>query len=171
MQQTETRICADRHALYVHFVCQDNDIWGTLTERDQLIYEEEVVEVFLAPGQAVPQKYFEFEISPNGVLFDAQIINPGSTRKEIEVIRGWDCPDIRWFAAREDHHRRWTAGVAIPWQAVSPSDRLPGVWRANFCRIERPRHAEPEFSCWSPTMTEPADFHKPAYFGTLKLSI
>ena len=43
------------------------------------------------------------------------------------------------------------------------------LWRGNFYRIERPHDAEPEFSGWSPTMTDPADFHKPAYFGILEL--
>jgi hypothetical protein len=168
-QQTRARVCYDAEALYVRFDCDDRDIWGTCTQRNDPIYDEEVVEVFLGSGEADPVRYFEFEISPNGVLFDARIYNPTSQRSELEWDESWDCPGIRWQAARDDVANRWWAAIAIPWVAVGPPGDLPSVWRANFYRIERPRDAEPEYSCWSPTMTEPADFHKPAYFGVLEL--
>jgi len=168
-QQTRARVCYDSKALHVRFDCDDHDIWGTYTQRNDPIYDEEAVEVFLAPGEADPVRYFEFEISPNGVLFDALIYNPSSQRSELEWDATWDCPGIRWQATRDDAANRWWASVVIPWPPVAPPGDLPRVWRANFYRIERPRDAGPEFSCWSPTMTEPADFHKPAYFGILEL--
>ncbi|GAB4538421.1 MAG: hypothetical protein Kow0063_26190 [Anaerolineae bacterium] len=168
-QQTTTRVCYDPEALYVRFDCDDRDIWGTYTRRNDPIYDEEVVEVFLSPGEADPIHYFEFEISPNGVLFDARIYNPTSQRSDLQWDASWNCPGIRWHADRDDAAHRWRAILVIPWAAVVPAGELPRLWRANFYRIERPRDAEPEFSCWSPTMTEPADFHKPAYFGILEL--
>jgi len=170
-QQTHTRIYVDQSRLYVLFDCEDNDIWGTYTQRDQPIYEEEVVELFLAPGENDPTRYYEFEISPNGVLFDAEIINPQTKRAEIEVITAWDCPNIQWASTCDEGKNQWTAVLAIPWTAVAPPGHLPKVWRANFYRIERPHDAEPEFSCWSPTMTEPADFHRPSRFGKLLLPL
>lgn len=168
-QQTRARLCFDPATLYVRFDCDDRDTWGTYTRRNDPIYDEEVVEVFLAAGEADPVHYLEFEISPNGVLFDAQIYNPTSQRSDLGWDASWNCPGVRWQAARDDAARHWWAVIAIPWASVAPPGDLPRVWRANFYRIERPRDAEPEFSCWSPTMTEPADFHKPAYFGVLEL--
>ena len=168
-QQTVARICYDAYGLYVRFDCEDRDIWGTFTQRDDPLYDEEVVEVFLSPGQADPLRYYEFEVSPDGVLFDARIYNPTSQRAELEVDAGWNCPGLRWQTGRDDAANHWWAVLVIPWAAVAPADDLPRLWRANFYRIERPRDDAPEFSCWSPTMTEPADFHKPAYFGILEL--
>lgn len=168
-QQTEARVCYDSEALYVRFDCKDRDIWGTFANRNDPIFDEEVVEVFLGPGEADLVRYFEFEVSPNGVLFDARIYNPTSQRSELEWDESWDCPGIRWQATRDDAAEHWSAVLVIPWRGVAASEDLPTLWRANFYRIERPRDAEPEFSCWSPTMTEPADFHKPAYFGVLEL--
>lgn len=168
-QQTTARVCCDPQALFARFDCDDYDIWGTYTERDDPIYDEEVVEIFLAPGEASPLRYYEFEISPNEVLFDARIYNPTSQRTELEVDEQWNCPDIRWQVVRNDVANHWSAVVVIPWAAVGAPGDLPPVWRANFYRIERPRDASPEFSCWSPTMTQPADFHKPAYFGFLEI--
>lgn len=169
-QQTTARLCFDAQALYVRFDCDDNDIWGTYTQRDEPIYDEEVVELFIGPGPADLIHYYEFEISPNGVLLDAKVYNPTSQRAELEVDTQWNCPGIRWQAGRNDEANHWWAVLVIPWAALAPPGKLPPIWRANFYRIERPRHAQPEFSCWSPTMTNPADFHKPAWFGRLTLA-
>ena len=167
--QTAVRICRDAVALYVRFDCDDRDIWGTFTQRDDPIYDEEVVEVFLAAGAETPTEYAEIELSPNGVLFDAWIQNPTGDRARMVVDTAWDWPGIRWHAQRIDAEKRWWAVLVLPWAGIVSSGPLPTVWRANFYRIERPRDAEPEFSCWSPTLTEPADFHRPGRFGMLRI--
>lgn len=168
-QQTLARVCSDSRALYVRFDCDDRDIWATCTRRDDPIYEEEVVELFISPGAATPVRYYEFEVSPNGALLDAMIYNPTSERAELTVDLSWDCPALQWETGHDDLAGRWWTILIIPWLALAPTDDLPTAWRANFYRIERPHDVEAEFSCWSPTMTHPADFHKPAYFGTLLL--
>ena len=76
---------------------------------------------------------------------------------------------MRWAAGRDDAAQHWWAIFVIPWTALGVSGALPRTWRANFYRIERPRQGVTEFSCWSPTLTEPADYHKPARFGVLEL--
>jgi hypothetical protein len=58
--------------------------------------------------------------------------------------------------------------MVIPWRDVHDGE-TPRIWRANFFRIERPRGGDHEFSCWSPTFTDPPDFHRPGFFGRLIL--
>jgi hypothetical protein len=166
-QQTVARICASAERLYVRFDCEDRDIWATLTNRDDPIYDEEVVEIFIAPGEDEPCDYFEFEVSPNGVLFDATIHNPDANRFTMTADPAWNCEGIDWAARRFDSEGRWEAILVMPWAGVS--EWHPRCWRANFFRIERPRDGEAEYSCWSPTLVMPADFHKPACFGTLEI--
>lgn len=168
-QQTAVRLCYDAVALHVRFDCADTYIWGTYTERGDPLYDEEVVEVFLAPGADAPSTYAEFEISPNGVLFDAMIDNSAGQRAMLGVDSGWN-PAVQWQAGRTAGSDHWWATLNIPWHTLVPGD-LPQCWRANFYRIDRPRDAEPEFSCWSPTHTTPADFHVPARFGVLYLEL
>ncbi len=170
VQRTILRVCSDAHALYVRFDCEDREIWGTYTRRDDPIYDEEVVEVFVAAGTDDPTRYLEFEVSPNGVLLDARVYNPTSSRADLQVEIAWICPGIRWEAGRDDKANRWWGALAIPWAAVTRDARPPKFCRANFYRIERPRSTGgPEYSCWSPTLTEPADFHKPKRFGLLEI--
>ncbi len=168
IQQTRVRVAWDDAALHVRFDCEDRDAWGTFERRDDPIYEEEAVEIFLAAGTADPFDYFEFEVSPRGVLWDGKVHNPTSRRADMVVDKSWNCPEIRWATGRSGRRQDWWAALAIPWRGVAPGE-LPRLWRANFYRIERPRDGEPEFSAWSPTLTSPPDFHQPARFGTLEL--
>jgi len=172
--QTTTRICYDEEHFFAYFDCVDPDIWGTYTERDQPIYDEEVVEIFIGPiettsSATTPVDYYEFEVSPNGVLLDVKVHNPSGDRADINLDFSWDCPNLQWGARRDDAIQRWQAYYAIPWASIGAVGSLPTTWRANFYRIERPHGGNPEFSCWSPTLTDPADFHKPAQFGMLQL--
>lgn len=170
LQQTIVRVCYDDDALYIRFDCDDRDIWGTYTRRDDPIYDEEVVEVFIGTGAEDPVHYFEFQVSPNGVLFDATIYNPDSIRATFKWDASWMCPNIRWQAERDDTKNFWWGAFAIPWASITGDGRVPNICRANFYRIERPRDGSVEYSCWSPTMTNPADFHKPARFGILEFA-
>jgi cellulose/xylan binding protein with CBM9 domain len=169
VQQTRVRVGWDDEGLHVRFDCEDRDAWGTFEQRDDPIYEEEAVEVFLAPGTADPVDYFEVEVSPRGVLWDGLVHNPTSRRAEMVVDKSWDCPGIRWSVGRGRDRQDWWATLLLPWRGIAPAGP-PSFWRANFYRIERPRDGEPEFSCWSPTLTKPADFHRPARFGVLELT-
>lgn len=170
LQRTRVRLCCDETAFHVRFDCEDRDAWGTWRRRDDPIYEEEAVEVFLAPGGEDPVRYFEFEVSPRGVLFDAVVDNPASRRAEMTVDASWDCAGLRWSAGAGAGRQDWWAVLSIPWSGLLQGGESPRLWRANFYRIERPRGGEPEFSCWSPTLTSPADFHRPARFGLLELA-
>jgi hypothetical protein len=147
-----------------------------MTRRDDPLYQEEAVEVFLAPGSGDPVDYLEFEVSPLGVLWDGRVHNPTSRRIDMVSDPSWDCPGIRWAAGRLGTARQdWWAELVLPWEGIVPGAVLsetsrPRLWRANFYRIERPEGGAPEFTAWSPTLVSPADFHKPARFGTLELA-
>jgi hypothetical protein len=167
-QQTTVHLTCTSELLYVRFDCQDRDIWGNYTRRDDPIYNEEAVEVFIAPSDADPINYYEFEVSPNSVLFDARIHNPdGRNNPHMTGDSAWDCPGIQWDAGRDDPRQHWWAVLAIPWHSLAAGVELPKSWRANFYRIERPHDEAAEFSCWSPVMTPVPDFHRPAQFGIL----
>ncbi|HEY0783745.1 MAG TPA: carbohydrate-binding family 9-like protein [Thermoanaerobaculia bacterium] len=169
-QATTVRVAWDERALHVRFDCEDRDAWGTYRERDDPLYEEEVVEVFLAPGDADPTRYVELEVSPTGVLFDARIHNPTGRRADLEADRAWSCPGLAWAAGALGPRQDWWAALAIPWSALlDPPAAPPRRWRANFYRIERPRGGAVEHSAWAPTWARPADFHRPACFGHLTL--
>lgn len=169
--QTTVRLAYDAENFYVRYDCDDPDIWGKAVERDSAIYDEEVVELFIAPGEDHPTYYYEFEVSPLGTMLDLTVNSPNLERRGIKTDFAWDCPGLQWKVERNDAKNHWRAYMVLPWQSIgAPSNALPEKWRANFYRIERPRGQAPEFSCWSPTMSDPADYHRPVYFGYMMLA-
>ena len=168
---TETRLAWDDGFLHVEFACEDQDAWGTMTERDAPLWQEEVVEIFLAAGDSVPLVYYEIEVSPLCALFDARVTNPRGDRADMRVETDWDCDGIEWSVERTGERDDWRARISIPWRGIELS-RAPRSLRANFFRIERPRRSSDggdEYSGWSPTDTDPPDFHRPEKFGLLRL--
>ena len=152
---------------------KDADVWGHFENRDDPLYDEEVVELFLCPTGDL-RHYFEIEISPNNVLFDAKVFNPEGDRRTMLVDREWNATGLRTAVRvsgrindRSAPDIGWIAEAALPFADLGLSGPpAPGsVWRANFFRIER--GAVTEFTAWSPTYREPADFHVPACFGEL----
>jgi hypothetical protein len=154
--------------LVVKFTCDDPVIWCTMSERDLPLWDEEVVEVFLAPGPETPTQYFEFEVNPDGVLWDGLISCPTGGREGLVSGSDWDCDRLEWSAWRDDEQGKWGAELIIPLDVLSPNG-IPREWRFNACRIERPMDGGPEFSAWSPTGGPHPEFHRPSRFGRLLL--
>lgn len=151
--------------LAVRFTCQDGDIWSTFTERDEPLWEEEVVEVFIAPGDAQPRVYYEFEVNPLGALWDGIITNPDEVRTTMSTNVEWNCPGLVWSAWTDEQQNRWGAELRIPLLEVGgPSP----VWRVNLLRIEQPRAGRAELSSWSPVLRDKVDFHLPSRFGIVR---
>jgi carbonic anhydrase/acetyltransferase-like protein (isoleucine patch superfamily) len=174
---TEVRLCWDDRYLYAAFSCKDTDIWGSYTQRDEPLYDEEVVELFLSPTNDL-RHYFEFELSPRNTLFDAKVFSPEGDRRSMLLDVEWNAEGMQTAVrvagtldTRTDVDLGWIAEIAIPFADLglagppSPGD----TWRANFYRIERGEVEE--FSAWSPTLKVPADFHVPARFGTLQFVV
>ena len=166
-QPTAVRVAYDLDALFLRFDCVDRDIWASHAHRDAPLWEEEVVELFIAPGGDDPSEYFEIQVNPLGAIFDARIKNPHGKRDSMTVDRSWSPRGIVASVSRPSP-ASWRAELAIPWADLC-GEGLPRLWRANFFRIERPRGGDDEFSAWSPTMASPPDFHRPSWFGRLVL--
>jgi len=159
---TELRIAHDGERLCVAFRCAAASIVATYTGRNEPIYEEDVVEAFLAPG-GDPHRYFELEANPIGAWFEARVENPDG-RATMRVDRDWICRD--WERSVRIRTGGWDVEWAIPFASLGATPPTTGgLWRANFYRIDRANGGA--FSAWSPTGADPPDFHVPARFGSL----
>ena len=155
-------------ALLVRFDGRDDGTVATLTRRDDPLWTEDVYEVFLAPVDP-PTLYFEFEVNPLGALFDARVESPDLVRRTMRADSSWN---LRGLSGKSRvRPGRWSAVLKIPLTGLPDEAGIgappPCRWRANFFRIDRGNRDE--FSSWSPTRTDPADFHAAARFGILEL--
>ena len=166
-------------ALYVGFFCLDRDIWAGYTQHDDPLYDEEVCELFVAPGGDV-RRYQEIEVNPLGVTFDADITSPDRVRSTMVVNREWECEGLT-AGVRVDGHvasRRagggdsgsawWSVELRVPFASLpGGTTPTPGdEWRANLFRIDRARAVQ--YLSWSATLATPANFHVPDRFGRVR---
>ncbi len=170
---TRVWLAWDARALYVAADVPDSDVWGTLSARDDKLWEQEVFEVFLA-ADGSGRDYLELQVSPRGTRFDARF----SRHRQGDIA--WDGV---WEAAvqvdgtldvRTDRDRGWRVELAVPWDVLCGETRIecpvvPGrVLRGNVFRIERPRGAGTVALALSPTRRP--DFHTWASAAVLELA-
>jgi len=165
--------------LFLRFDAVDPDPWHTMTRRDEHLWEEEVVEIFLDPGRA-GRDYYELEISPANVVCDVRMIAP-SPDKKMDLAFDLSGLETKVRLNKDGSGRTtgWTATALLPWSGLASLPSARGValppkpgdrWRFNLFRIERPGGPRaPEKDAlevaWSPT-GEPS-FHVPAAFREL----
>ncbi len=160
----------DDKYLYGAFHVEDKDIWATMTEHDDHLWEEEVVEFFI-DADGASKTYYEFEINPLNAILDLYLLNKFNDRKDIYQLWEWDCKGMKNAVKvvgtvdnRDDVDEYWDFEVAIPFDQIYTSPNVPPVagdsWKMDFCRGERGKNGFVATS-WSP----PA-FHNPLSYGT-----
>src|SRR5437016_2860413 len=147
----------DTEYLTLLFRAEDEEVVATLYDHDAPLWQEDVVEAFLAANDTT---YYELEVNPLGTTFDARIESPDGVRATMHTDLSWTCEGL--FAAIRRQPRLVEYVVRVPFAAIGGRPA-----RANFFRVDRSRAHGDEYSAWNPTMKEPADFHVMAAFGTL----
>jgi hypothetical protein len=165
---TEAKALYDDNYLYFSFRCRDENIWATLKTRDQHLWDEEVVEVFVQADARQPS-YLELEVNPLGTMLDIYLLD---IRKPLHY-ESWNSEKLKWGVRvsgtvdGKSGDREWTCEIALPLEdVVTAKNRPPQVgdrWRLNLYRVEQ--RPKPALLAWSPTFKE--DFHIPAKFGEL----
>ncbi|MDR6879109.1 carbohydrate-binding family 9-like protein [Bacillus sp. 3255] len=160
--ETRFRACWTTDALHVRFECEDDHVVATMVRRDDPIYEEDVVEVFLDP-KGTGREYYEFELSPRGVEFDALIRNDLEGRIEADIA--WDAQGLHTSVSdAADGWRHYE--LQIPFADLLEGSPLPGTdWGWNVYRIDDDVEGNRHYWAWSPTGK--VNFHIPQRFGTL----
>lgn len=170
--QTYIKACYDDSTLYFFFLCNDPDIWTSFTQRDEHLWENEAVEVFIDVDD-VPETYVEIEVSPANVLFDSYIVD--TVNIDVAKTALFNLKGIRTAVAvsgtlneRDDKDDNWTVEIAIPFADLA-NENIKQVTtateiRVNFYRLDENQGMERISYAWSPTGGR---FHKPAYFGNL----
>ncbi|NWG12527.1 MAG: carbohydrate-binding family 9-like protein [Acidobacteria bacterium] len=169
--QTEARILYDDRFLYFAFKLADSNVWSTFRGRDEHLWTEEVVEVFLRADPET-RSYIELEVNPLGTLIDIYLVD---VRKPLPYAT-WNSAKIDWAVQVDgtvdglEGDSGWTCELALPLEDVVPAPNIPPKpgdrWRLSLYRVER----KPERAslAWSPTMKP--DFHVPDRFGVIIFS-
>lgn len=171
-RKTRMRLTWDDTNVYVAFDCDDPDVWGTLKNKDDEIYNQEVVEVFFdADGDGAT--YNELQVSPHNVNFDASFV---ARRSDLKEAMKWESGMKSAVTVRgtlddaSDTDQGWSAEMQIPIANLNKVPKVPPVkgdrWRFNAYRLEHFEHFKQiEGQSFSPLFV--GDFHALPRFGWL----
>jgi hypothetical protein len=133
----------------------------TMNQKTIGLWDRDVFEIFLAPQNSVPTKYFEFEVSPLGEWLDVALeIRDGRRLSDWEYASGMKT------AARIEKGRV-LAAVFIPFTAFATVPKSGDIWRGNIFRCVG-RGPTRGYLAWQPTLTPEPSFHVPERFGEFK---
>lgn len=146
--RTRAKLMWDDEALWIGAELEETHVWGTLTERDAVIYMDDDFEVFVDPDGDT-HHYYELEINALGTEWDLLLVRP--YRDGGPAIHAWDIPGLRTAVHVDgslndptDSDVGWSVEIAIPWDALSEATSAPvpprpgDRWRVNFSRVDWP---------------------------------
>jgi hypothetical protein len=144
--RTRAKMLWDDACLYVAAELEEPDVWGTLRERDSVIYHDNDFEVFIDPDGDT-HEYYELEVNALGTEWDLLLMKP--YRDGGPAVNAWDIAGLRTGARVEgtlnrpgDADAGWTVEIALPWAVLAEcahrdAPPTPGdEWRINFSRVE-----------------------------------
>jgi len=178
---TQAKFLWDDQYLYVGFLCEDPDVWATMTERDDHLWNGEVVEILCDPdGDSV--NYFEVQVNPLGTVLDLFLAKPYYAGGVADL--SWNLDSLKvgvWVDGTlndsADVDSQWTCEVALPFNEIAfmaPTLTCPPQsgdrWRILVTRYdyERTGLKRVEVSSWN--RTDSRGFHVPSKFGRITFS-
>ncbi len=182
--QTRAKMAWDDDHFYIAAKLEEPHVWGSLTERDSIIYNDNDFEVFIDP-ESDALNYFEYEVNALNTPFDLVLTKPYVEGGTFDI--GWDIVGLQTAVAVDgtlndpsDEDQAWTVELAIPWSSLTGGKRaatapFPGErWRVNFSRVqwqhrindgmyERMPDTSENNWVWVPTGV--IDMHRPRRWG------
>jgi uncharacterized protein (DUF362 family) len=166
---TTVRALWSSHALYLRWSLSAA---GLSTDQSRPIdveridlYEEDCVELFLAPDPAVPRRYFEIEVGPYGHFFDIAIDRTGTAGAR-KADNDWSA-HLQIATARDAAAHTATIEYAITAPEIVAGLHPGATLPVGLDRMEG-AHPRAYLSAFPSHLAKP-NFHAPEAFGTLLL--
>jgi hypothetical protein len=144
--ETRAKMLWDDDYLYVAARLDEAHVWGTLTERDQIVFHDNDFEIFIDPNGDTEQ-YYEIEVNALGTIFDLFLVKTYIDGGP--ALHDWDMLGMKHAVHVDgtlndpaDLDRRWSVEFALPWDELEPAAHMPtppnegDVWRMNFSRVQ-----------------------------------
>ncbi|MBN1893391.1 hypothetical protein JW906_02805 [bacterium] len=175
---TRAKFLWDNVYLYIGFVCEDPDVWATMKNRDDHLWNGEVVEILCDPD-GNSRNYFEVQVNPLNTVLDLLMDKPYSTGGNADL--SWDLSGFKSAISvrgtlnnGSDTDTLWICETALPFSELAftaMSMSFPPAagdsWRILVTRYDYERTGDQtvEISSWN--QTDSRGFHVPEKFGRI----
>jgi hypothetical protein len=187
--QTRAKMLWDDQYFYVAAHLEEPHVWGTLTQHDAVIFQDNDFEIFIDPD-GDNHEYYEIEINALNTEWDLFLKKP--YRDGGPAVNAWEIPGLRTAVHVEgtlndarDKDQFWSVEFAIPWKVLAEFAHRPAPprdddqWRINFSRVEWQHELEggkyrkvpsthEDNWVWSPQGV--IDMHRPESWGIVQFS-
>jgi len=146
--RTRAKMLWDQENFYVAAELEEPHVWGTLTNHDAVIFQDNDFEVFIDPD-GDSHEYYEFEINALNTDWDLLLKKP--YKDGGLALNEWEIPGLKTAVHVDgtignptDRDNGWSVEIAFPWKALAEfaHRRAPPAegdqWRVNFSRVEWP---------------------------------
>jgi hypothetical protein len=171
-QATEAKVLWDDKYLYVGFTMEDSDVWTTMTARDDKLWTQEAVEMFIdADGDG--KTYIELQTNPKGAIFDSYLPGYRANQNDFDAGMKVAVHVDGTVDKRDDTDKGWSVEMQIPFEAAKGKEKemrnvpptVGTLWRVNFFRMDMNKGKPQTGTAWSPPLV--GDFHVLDKFGEL----
>jgi hypothetical protein len=143
--KTKCRMLWDDEYLYVAAYLEEPDLWATLKNHDDIIYNDNDFEVFIDPGNDA-SNYFEIEINALNTVMDLFMLR--TYKRGGPVNMKWNTVGMKsavylkgTLNNNTDKDKYWTVEMAIPYSCLKRPNRVSqpvvgATWRINFSRVQ-----------------------------------
>ncbi|MBL7472389.1 carbohydrate-binding family 9-like protein [Robertkochia sediminum] len=142
--ETRMKMLWDEHYLYFYAEMEEPHVWGTLKQRDTVIFYNNDFEIFIDPDGDT-HEYYEFEMNALNTVWDLLLVKP--YRNGGSVLDHWNINGLKTAVHIDgslndasDEDRGWSVEIAMPWDVLSEASHMPvppegKFWRVNFSRV------------------------------------
>lgn len=142
--KTNMKMVWDDKNLYFFATMQEPHVWGTLKQRDTVIFYNNDFEIFIDPDGDT-HNYMEFEMNALNTVWDLFLTKP--YRNGPKVLDSWNIQGIETAVNvggtlnnSSDTDTGWSVEIAMPWSVLTEANSHNDVpaneyWRINFSRV------------------------------------
>lgn len=167
-RQFKARLLWSDTAIYIRFTAAQTEPLivsdpPNLATKTRGLWDRDVCEIFIAPDRKAPNKYFEFEIAPNGEWIDLGIeVLPGERKTDWDYRSGVE-------SSASIEKERIVMAIKIDFKALGKTPKAGDVWRGNLFRCVG-KDPTRGYLAWQPTGTKTPAFHVPSKFGEFEFT-
>ncbi|KAJ1718997.1 hypothetical protein LPJ53_006156 [Coemansia erecta] len=172
---TKVTICYTPTQLHLDFEAynETNFYFDSKQKTNDGIWAYEVVEAFISKGSDDPQTYFEYEVNPNNVTYNAIVYNPSRVRATGTPFEHAYITDPfgDGFAVNTVLDKKksvWKSTNVIPLGLFNGENPKGSTWRMNFFRTVTSPKKYPDQQLCGWKNTHEANFHITSAFGKVK---
>ena len=142
--QTNVKMIWDDNYLHFYAELEEPHIWGTLKQKDTVIFYNNDFEIFIDPDGDT-HNYIEFEVNVLNTIWDLYLTKP--YRNKGNILNNWNMKGLKSAVQvngtlndPSDTDQSWSVEISIPWKILGEAygGTVPpenNFWRMNFSRV------------------------------------